>query len=172
MAHRSGMYNIFEHGIVAHANRKTVAMSDGKQAPSGKAVASRDLNKYRCADQQKVNELFGEYDEGCSSMERSKGFAVPYSTNCINGYVPPRASERLKDRDGKVLLPRSEKTVALFLRLIQAYTLPNEQVVCPCTGTMNDAIAGLSINRYPIVYLMLFLYIVISMLVLSSVIRF
>jgi hypothetical protein len=144
---RPGMYNITEHAIIAHANDKTVAKSDGVKPKTRKRVPARDMLKHRRARTDMIDALFGPFDEGASPLEKSKGIAVPYSTNVIEPYVPPRACERLKDSDGKVLLKRSEKTVALALRLVSAYTAEHEQVLIPCGGAMNDAIAALSINR-------------------------
>jgi hypothetical protein len=147
-AKRPGMYNITETGIICHATTRTVAHSEAKKAARRKAPV-RDLMKNRRAKTEKVTDLIGAYTDGFSKLAISRGYAVPYSTNVIQGYTPPRVVDRLKNADGKPVLPRSEKTMALFVRLIAAYTFENEQVVIPCTGTMTDGMAGLSLNRYP-----------------------
>jgi hypothetical protein len=148
VARRPGMYNITETAIVAHATSRTVAHSDAKKASRSSRAPARDLIKHRRAQADVLTDLIGEFSEGFSKLAISRGLAVPYTTNVIQRYTPPRACDRLKNAAGDVILPRSEKTVPLNVRLIAAYTSPNEQVVVPCTGTMNDAIAGLSINRY------------------------
>jgi hypothetical protein len=151
-AKRPGRYNATEHAIIAHFNRMTMAHSTGKKPRKSKSQKSsaRDLMIRRRPDVDGVTELFGAFNLGYSKLSMTRGEALPFSTNVIQRYAPPRKGDRLAGPDGNPLLPRSEKTFDLFVRLISEYTKEGEQVVIPCTGTMTDAYAGLSINRYPI----------------------
>jgi hypothetical protein len=150
-AKRPGRYNVTEHAIVAHFNRMSMARSKGvkPRRSKGQRATARDLMIRRRPYVDGVTDLFGEFDLGYSKLSVSRGEALPYTTNVIQRYATPRKTDRLLGPDGKPLLPRSEKTIDLFVRLIGEYTKEGEQVVIPCTGTMNDAYAGLSINRYP-----------------------
>jgi hypothetical protein len=94
IAKRSGMYNITEDAIIAHANSATIAHLEGMRRGGKKHAPQRDVMKRRHNEIGQLNALFGEYDDGASAYEKSKGLAVPYTTNIINGYTPPPARKR------------------------------------------------------------------------------